>query len=126
MVTGNGYTQSICQLDPSPAEEDPRAKCYPACFDYIKMKKPTAVLLEQVPGVVRNKKLRKLLFIKWMNVFLGIITLMVALQHNLMFIPPAYILFAIINELAMAIIVGLHFGSCSFILCKWPWESCSY
>ena len=71
MVTGNGYTQSTSQLDPSPVEEDPRAKCYGACFDYIQMKKPTAVLLEQVPGVVRNKKLRKLLFIRWMNKFLG-------------------------------------------------------
>ena len=33
MVTGNGYTQSTSQLDPSPVEEDPRAKCYGACFD---------------------------------------------------------------------------------------------
>lgn len=49
-------------------------------------------------------------------------SLMVALEHNLMFITPTYILFAIINELAMAIIVDFHLGSCSFIPCKWPWE----
>lgn len=52
-------------------EADPRAKCYRATFDYITRKKPTAVLLEQVPGIVRNKKLRKLIFMKWIKMYLG-------------------------------------------------------
>eukprot|EP00435_Cladocopium_sp_Y103_P017061 s854_g4.t1 len=50
---------------------DPRSKCYRATFDYIKTKRPKAALLETVPGVVRNKRLKKMVYAKWLAEFLG-------------------------------------------------------
>ena len=35
-------------------------------FDYIKTKRPKAVLLETVPGIVRNKRLKKDIYSKWL------------------------------------------------------------
>ena len=54
-----------------PFQADPRSKCYRASFDYIRKRKPKVVLIEQVPGVVHNKRLRKLVFLKWVKMFLG-------------------------------------------------------
>lgn len=42
-----------------------------ASFDYIKAKRPEVALIEQVPNVIRNKKLKKSIYDKWINVSLG-------------------------------------------------------
>ena len=52
-------------------QADPRAACYKASFRYIKMKKPKAVLIEQVPGILKNKKLKKDVFMRWIETSLG-------------------------------------------------------
>ena len=52
-------------------QDDIRAKCYNATFDYIKVKKPKAILLEQVPHIL-SKKLKKKVFARWMAEFLGL------------------------------------------------------
>ena len=53
------------------SKADPRAKCYRACEDYIRMRKPLSLTLEQVPGVLKNKKLRKTIYQRWINLPLG-------------------------------------------------------
>lgn len=43
-----------------------------ACFDYIKAKRPEAALVEQVPHVVRNKKLKRSIYDKWITTSLDL------------------------------------------------------
>ena len=50
---------------------DKRTRCMDASASYIEVKKPSAVLLEQVPGVIRNKRLKKTVFNPFVKRFLG-------------------------------------------------------
>lgn len=42
-----------------------------ASFKYIMAKRPTAVMIEQVTGVVRNKVLKSQIYDKWIRMRLG-------------------------------------------------------
>ena len=41
-----------------------------ASFTYIAAKKPDTALIEQVPGVIRNKELKRTIYDKWIRVSL--------------------------------------------------------
>lgn len=56
----------------SVSQADLRARCYSATFRYIDQKRPDAVLLEQVPNILRSKKLKKNIFDRWIMKLLGI------------------------------------------------------
>lgn len=49
---------------------DRRTDCYKAIHHYVQLKKPDVVLLEMVKAVL-NKKFRRVIFRKWMNMFLA-------------------------------------------------------
>jgi hypothetical protein len=48
-------------------KDDPRTQCASASFDYIDYHRPQVVLIETVPGILTNKKLRKRVFGSWMK-----------------------------------------------------------
>ena len=51
---------------------DPRTRCSAASIYYIKHKRPHAALIETVPGVLSNKKLRKKVYQRWVSQYLVI------------------------------------------------------
>ena len=46
---------------------DPRTRCAGASIAYIKHEQPQAALIETVPGVLSNKKLRRRVYQRWVK-----------------------------------------------------------